>query len=535
MHRARALWLLAAGVAQALTLSAAAQSSGAPLTDEAPLQITAALHVHSSATSGEEDLVALARRARQAGIDALVLAENLGYEFRYAPAPLRYFFEARVRTPTLETYGIDRYLAELERARASADGILLIAGVEAPPYYYWSGSLIANDLTLNDMQRNVLVIAPQGNDERTATADLWRHLPAVGNRDHRAWGLRSLGLVLPGLLAVGLALRRLIRRPLEPRRPGAVFAVLALIGGAALLWANYPYSAALMDPYDAEAGHVPVERLFEYVRQRGGLTFWSMPEAVDYHERTVGPIDVSLATAPYPSAIADTRGYTGFGGVYADTVTMLQPGAEWDVALQQFQAGARDAAPWVVGESAYHYAGQAGKQLDDILTVMLVDERTRAGVFAALARGRSYAVRRQQGSPDLRLQEFALVASGTGAAGTAPAPARMGDTLTLVGDGALPFDLVMAVDDLAPAADGQSGRAGTAVTVEVVRDGQLLRRFEGTTPLRERWTETLPAGLPASYLRIVVRAERPAYLVSNPVFVRRSDTAVATHQPQRAR
>ena len=105
-------------------------------------------------------------RPKQRGMQVLVVAdmwaklmtENLGYRFRYAPGPLRFFVEASASTPTLEQYGIGRYIAELEEARNAEPGVMLLPGVEVPPYYYWTGSLLTGDLTLNDMQRNVLVL-----------------------------------------------------------------------------------------------------------------------------------------------------------------------------------------------------------------------------------------------------------------------------------------------------------------------------------------------------------------------------------------
>lgn len=477
---------------------------------DAPRQIVAVVHAHSDASSGDEGLQSLAARARAAGVDALVLADNLGYEFRYAPWPLRYVVEARMRTPTLETYGLDRYLAEIRSARAATD-VLLIPGVETPPYYYWTGSLLRGDLTLHDMQRNVLVVPPVGGADEAATdADLLRGLPAVGNRNLRTFRARSLALLLPGLLLIAAVLHRLRRRGFEPRRATSWAMFVALLGGGALLWINFPYTVASIEPYGPDT-RAPVQRLLDYVGEHGGLTFWSMPEASDYRRRAVGPFTVALSTPPYPSVLFETRGYTGFGGVYADTVEIWEPGNVWDQLLREFLDRGQDAPPWLVGESAYHYAGQAGKQLDDVLTVLLVDDKTTADAFEALAHGRGYALRRQAGSADLRLTELML----RGAAPDSGGVARIGDTLRIVSRQGASFELLLEVDDVAGTA--------TEVTVEVIRNGETVRTLHGVTPLRERWLETFPDDEWAAYYRVVARAARPAYLVSNPIFVRRAD------------
>jgi hypothetical protein len=495
--------------------SARAQQSGP---GPAPRQIIAVLHAHSEASSGDESVLELAAQARDAGVDVLVLADNLGYDFRYAPWPLRWLVEAHMGTPTLEAHGIERWLAEIRAARETYPEVLMLAGVETPPYYYWTGSLLRGDLTLNDMQRNVLVLpAVGGTDESAAATDLLRGLPAVGNRNLRDYRARSLALLVPGLLLIAVALRTLRRRTFREQRAAGGTAVVALLAGIALLWVNFPYTVPRIEPYGADPD-ATAQRLLDYVREHGGLTFWSMPQATDYQQRAVGPFGVALSTPPYPEVITATHGYTGFGGVYADTVTMWEPGDIWDRALRQFVAAApapdgppRAAPPWLVGEAAYHYAGQAGKQLDDVLTVLLVDDRSRADAFAALAHGRAYAVRRSAGSPDLRLTELALRDATVGSGGVA----RLGDTLAVGARDEATFEVLLQVDDAA-------GGAPTEVTVEVIRNGETVRTLRGVTPLREHWLDTLPADRQAAYYRVIARAARPAYLVSNPVFVRRA-------------
>jgi len=512
MTRRLAVACTFAGMGLAVSGAAYGQTTTSPPPADPPQQLVTALHVHSTASSGSQTLQQLVALAESAGVDALVLAENLGYEFRYAPQLLRPFFEARASTPTLERYGVDRYLAEIEDAVRATPAVMLLPGVEVPPYYYWTGSLFSGDLTLNDMQRNVLVLPQIAGSHASSTAgEFLRNLPAVGNRHHREYGPGSLALVLPGLLLGALAFYRLRREQLSARRPGPWCRLAALVAGIVLLWFNFPFSVPSLTPYDSEAGHGPVQRLFDYVRERDGLVFWSMPEAVDYRERGVGPVSVQLTTQPYPEAIADTDGYTGFGGVYADTVTIWEPGQQWDTALREFQARARTTPPWLVGESAYHYPGHAGKRLDDVLTILLVEQRTPEAAFAALADGHGYSLRREEGSADLRLLDFALVAGDS--SDTDRPLGRMGDTLELPAAGSGSFEVFIRVAD--------NTGSDAAVEVDVVRNGELYRRFGGATPLRERWSDTLAAGEDAAYYRVIVRGAPPAYLVSNPIFVRR--------------
>jgi hypothetical protein len=503
-----------------------------PLAPPAPRQMVAVVHAHTDASSGSEAPSRLSAMARETGVDLLVLTENFGYQFRYAPWPLRYLFEARRSTPTLEDQGIDRYLGEIAELQSREPRPAILIGVEVPAYYYWTGSLLAGDLTLHDMQRNVLVIAPPlaATYDIGATADFFRSLPAVGNRYDRHYAGGSLLLLAPGLIALAWAIPRLHRRgafrpetyrhrfrpsqapdgymrsPPLYRETGYWAELAVLIVAITLLTVNFPYAVRSLSPYDAGAGYRPFQRLFQAVADRGGLSFWSMPEAGDHHEIGVGPVAVELLTAPYPEALTETDGYTGFGGVYADTITTIDAGGPWDRAIAAHLAGERDSPPYLIGESAFHFTGQAGKHLDDVLTMLLVDEPGIRAGYEALAAGRSYAVRREPAGPDLRLRELAAA----GADEPQGLAARAGQTLRIGGDR---LELVLQVEDARGAA--------VAVEITVIRDGAVHRRWNASTPVAARWLETLEPGDRPAYFRVIVRGPRPAHLVSNPIFVRR--------------
>jgi len=61
------------------------------------------------------------------------------------------------------------------------------------------------------------------------------------------------------------------------------------------------------------------------------------------------------------------------------------------------------------------------------------------------------------------------------------------------------------------------------IDIEVVRDGTVERSWSATTPFERRWLEILDSGVEHTYYRVIVRASRAAYIVSNPIFVRRGE------------
>ena len=526
----------------------ASQDSTPGTREAAPLQLVAVLHVHTTASTGAMHPTQIAAAAREAGIDVLLLTENFGYRFRYGPALIRRFVEATQSTRMLEDFGIDAYLAELRRAQEISASPLLLVGVETPPYAYWTGSLLSGDLVLHDMQRNLLVFAPPSSAGRetaagagafpyrtAATRDFIKGLPTAGNRYHRYYGFGSLLLLFPGLVLVVGSWRalaragvfrpsayapayvldekkgRYVRRRRLPLGRREVFGTILCAAGATLLYVNFPFSVARLDPYQADRGYEPFEALIDAVGEDNGLVFWSLPEAEDYHEFGRAGVRVRLSTEPYKDALLETDGYTGFGAVYADTTTATDVGDTWDRALLEYTRGDRSKPPWAVGESAFHYPGQAGKQLDDILTVVLVPERTHHAVFAALANGHVYATRRERDGADLRLTEFAISGVGIGYEGPV---ARSGDTLEVSG---AEIEVSLRIDE--------AGERSVPIRITIVRNGELYRRIDTTAPFETTWLETLEEDAPTTYYRVMVRGPRPARIVSNPIFVRNSSGA----------
>jgi len=521
----------------------ATSQNPAPGTREAaPLQLVAVLHVHTTASSGAMHPAEIARAAREAGIDVLLLTENFGYQFRYGPALIRRFVEATRSTPTLEDFGIDAYLAELRRVQETNPSPLLFVGVETPPYYYWTGSLLGGDLVLHDMQRNLLVFAPPGSGGREtavgagafpyALADtraFIEGLPAAGNRHYRHYGLGSLLLLLPGLvLAVGswraLARAGVFRpssygsvyvldekkgryvcRRRSPLGPRELFGAILCAAGATLLYVNFPFSVATLDPYVPDRGYAPFGVLIDAVGDNDGLVYWSMPEAKDYRELRRAGVRVRLSTEPHKDALLETDEYSGFGAVYADNTTITNIGDTWDRALLEYTGGDRLKPPWAVGESAFHFSGQAGKQLDDVLTVVLVPERTHRAVFEAMESGHMYATRIQRDGADLRLTEFAISGVGVGYEGPV---ARSGDTLE-INEGEI--EVTLRVDE--------AGGRSVPIQITIVRNGELYRRIDTVAPFETAWLETLEEDAPTTYYRVTVHGPGSALIISNPIFV----------------
>jgi hypothetical protein len=464
------------------------------------LQVKTAVHVHTTFSTGDRSLDELVAEARRRGLGALVLTDNLLVRFEYGVPPLRGVLRKVVEYPSVLRGGLDRYLRTIEETQARDPDVILVPGVEVIPYYYWTGSPLTGDLTMWDAQKNLLVIGLTRPEDYAA-------LPAIGN----GWTPLHAGALLTllpgvGALVGGIWLFQLRRqRPVRLRnftlrveRRYRLFGA-ATVGVGALL-ALDAFGSGPRHPYGGDLGIRPYQELIDFVEARRGLAIWSFPEARDFGRETVGRWgSVIYRTDPYPDALLQSRGYTAFGAIYPDTVTLTEPGRQWDRLLTEYADGRRARPAWGLGEVGYH---GSPKPLDEAITVVWAADRSRAALLQAIRQGRLYAVRPR---PDyhLLLDEFAI--------GSVPggADASMGGELVTDGSGRLSLRFRLVASD---------GREVPA-SVRLIRSGHVVAELAGRTPFEATWSDDPPAPGRRVFYRLEVT--RPHGLLSNPVFVRR--------------
>ncbi len=466
--------------------------------------LTAAVHIHSKASTGTLSIDELAQQAERLGVEAIILSDNLVLRYEYGLAPLRGVIRHTVRLPSVLEYGLERFLTEIREAQIRHPRVLLIPGVEVAPHYYWTGSLLDGTLTMHNSQKNLLVLGLMHPEDYLA-------LPVAGNPSARHYGWESLANVLPGMLCVLAAWVWTGRRVRNTRAGAATVAATArsrgpavvLAGLAAFLLLNaWPFSQDAFSLYQEGLGYRPYQALINAVTARGGVVLWSMPEARDYNQFSYGPLGtVTVTTEPYPEALLSTTGYTGFGGVYQDNRTVPTPRGIWDQAIARFLMGERTALPFAVGELAYHGPGHDRKELDQVLTILWVAERTQDGLLQALRAGRYYAIHQYRKEYSLRLERF-RVECQDGARG-----AESGEVLHPKGS----RDLVVRISVSA------TDHGAHPIKVTLVRSGEVVAHVESQTPFMSVVSDSnVPPEEWLAY-RLVIKGE--AELLSNPIFV----------------
>ncbi|MBI3454380.1 MAG: hypothetical protein HY002_01145 [Candidatus Rokubacteria bacterium] len=471
-----------------------------------PLQLKAAVHVHSTFSTGDKSLEELAQEARRKGIDALILTDNLLLRFEYGLFPLRGLVRKVVEKPSVLQAGLEAYLGAVDAVQARFPDVVLVPGVEVVPYYYWTGSLFTHDLTMWGAQRNLLVVGlPRVED--------YRRIPAIGNGRRAIGGAGAflrLGLAVTAMAGgfVLLTKQRIrtirltyVRLTVQKRYrlPGwTSMGVGVLLLGDALMSPE----ASRLNPYEGDLGIRPYQDVIDAAEARGGMTFWSLTEARDFNEIAVGPLGtVTVRTEPHPEVLLESGGYTGFGAMYPDTVTVTEPGQQWDRLLGDYAEGRRARPAWGIGEVAYH---GSPKPLDEVVTMVWARERSRQAILAALRAGQVYPLTPR---PDyhLRLDEFSI--SQEGMRTWVP----MGAELRATGPRPLLVSLRLSATD---------GRA-VPVAVRLIRTGRVASELQMTTPVDTVLTLEPPAAGAREFVRIEVTKPHP--LLSNPIFVRRPE------------
>ena len=483
-----------------LALSGSVRLSMAAAEPRMPLR--AAIHVHSTASTGTLSVEALAVRAEQQGLDAIVLSDNFSLEYEYGLQPLPGLLKKTVSFPSVLSYGIERYLDEIESAQARHPQLVIVPGVEVAPFYYWTGSLWRGDLTMHDAQRNLLVLG------LTKAAD-YRALPARGNPASFTVDGASLANAAPLVLAVpALFLWKPRRQPVEGRREPVsaarrTVAACCLVLAVATLVNAWPPGTPPFSSYESQLGYRPYQALVDVANRQGAVVLWSMTEARDLQSHAFGPLGaVTVRTDAHPEALALTSGYAGFGGLYQDTRRVTAAGGIWDQVIQAHRGPALQTVPTMIGEIAFHGLADRGKDLDRVVTTVLAKERSVAAVLDAIRSGHAYAVAEGDHRVMLTLDEFSLGCDCN------QATVGIGERL------ALPSGAHAVATVRLSARDGKPH----PVTLRLIRSGEIIGMTKVETPVTYRVADAQAVSEGGAYYRVEVVGQSGEVL-TNPIYV----------------
>lgn len=444
-------------------------------------QVRGLIDLRSGFSDGAHDIEELIRLASSRGFKVLFINDHNRISISYGLPPFRRIFKYTKEYPSIATHGAANYLNAIDVAASKHPDTILIPGCLTSPFYFWTGSWLKKDLTLNEYDRKILIL----NFERPED---YEGIPSISS----GFSLRYTKELLPGLtlflvpFVIGLIF---LRWRGMYRRMGIIIIIVA-----ALAIVDYnPFRGSRYHPYGGDRGIGPFQEVIDYVNERGGYSFWNYPEQRSGIRRH-GPVNVR--TPPYPQVLTESRDYTGFAAIYGDRITVTDPGHEWDRVLNEFCRGDRKRAPWAISTADFHEEGRWGLKLGAYPTTFLVREFSKRAVLEALEKGRMYSSR-SDGRKWPRLDYFYVSSSESGRA-------YMGESLVTTAFPLIRLKVSYYPETIAP------------ITLLLIRGGKLIKQFSGRTPLEVEVLdkEILPGK--KTFYRII---DKKKHLTSNPIFV----------------
>jgi PHP domain len=453
------------------------------------IQLAGVMHVHSTYSSGRYSIEALVARAGEKHLEVLVLTDHDLVAMEYGLFPFRNLIKKREERKSVLQAGPLKFISEIERLNKQQQSVLIIPGVQSSPFYYWEGNPFGKGLSAHNYRKELLLVGMSSPDD-------YDNLPLL----HGGFSIRYVKDLLPRFMiffAVFILSIYLISQKGKTRLWGLVIALLSI----ALMVDHHPFKSSRFDAYHGDQRTAPYQEVIDYVGSRGGLVFWAHPES-NYSKAGVELGPIKMVTEHYPADLVESKNYTGFAAIYGDSSSAGKAGRYWDQVLLDYCKGNRNHPAWAIAGADFHEE-QKGFDLDTFQTIFLVKNKRPKEVLQALEHGRIYAVRKSEGMR-LALDQFQIKDKSTGKT------VIMGEEMNARG---------------APVVEGRlsaSDNGRHAVSVSVIRGGQQAWFFEGQTPLdfqladQGQWRGK-------TFYRLEVKGREGGYLLSNPIFVTRTN------------
>jgi hypothetical protein len=427
----------------------------------------------------------VAEIARQRSVDVVLYTDLIRNSLEYGITPFERIFRKKEEMASILTSSATGYLSEIQTVNSKIPDVLLIPGMEANPFYYWTGSVFKDDLVAHDFEKRLWAFGLENPID-------YEHTPILNSN----FSKKVSGSISPwfaGGLALFLACVFMAARDIY-RKPSAGLAIVFL-----LITFNYhPFQSSSFDQYHGSQGIYPYQKWIDHVNSAGGLTFWSGVSAPN-GMRKIGSIQ--LETMPYPEDLVLSKNATGFESISFDASAQINSGMEWDHILREYTIDKREKPLWGLGGNPITCDGENGQTLGQTRTIVLARERSQQAILDAMKAGRMYAVR-QIDENRLSLDDFKLLDRNTGRIAT------LGEELALED-----------YPELRGSIRSLKGGEKSAI-VTIIRNGTIIKEETVPLPYQFSWQDKEVEKRGRSYYRVNVSVGDTEYLSSNPIFVR---------------
>jgi len=471
------------------------------------IQVPAAIHISSTVSDGKHTIPEIVAIAKQSNLKAVILTDDVLMRWEYGLWPLRRIIKKTVEQKSIFKYGIKKYLNQIENVQKESPDLLLLAGFECAPFYYWEGNVFNSSLKMRNWHKHILAMGLENVKD-------WENLPVLGNNQGLLLPFHFKNIInfwpfvilLTGILCLNkkkFSYADFRGRKLGPysRRWRALGALLIIIG-LFFSFNNYPFLDFRFDQYHGDLGIMPYQNLIDYINQRGGLTFWAHPEAKNNQE-----IDgMKILTEENTSDLPLVSNYTGFAIFYEGYNKVGIPGGIWDDMLKQYCQGKRKTPVWIIAGLSFDSERNLSDYMKDLRNILLVPRLSKSEVLRALRDGRMYVVN-GTASAQFILDKF-VIGDDSIAAGKI-----MGQELELEGKPRLEISGHFL--------DGRS----QLFKIKLIRNGRIIEILEANSPFNLSYQDEYDGKDKKIYYRIDAESQG-LHIVTNPIFIKQKDKKI---------
>ncbi|NLO91830.1 MAG: hypothetical protein GX410_07560 [Elusimicrobia bacterium] len=438
-------------------------------------------HIHGEFSHGnKQPLEDIVRRAREKGLDAVMFSDTAISKFEYGLRPFENVLKVSGSQKSILHTGPRRYLKAINKMREKYPDLLIVPGTEAAAFYRWEGSPFGK-LVMKDWHRHMLIFGME------KPAD-YAGLPVMGNSRAYPWNWKHL----LAALALVLVLWRIW--PKLGGKGRAAAGIAGLLG----FYLLYPFATPRWSIYSDKTPWEPYRALAAYGHAKGALTFWAHPEAPNWLEpqKVAGPLHVGADM--YAEGLEEVSEIDGFAVFMEGYKQMLQPGGQWDAALQAYASGKRPLPAWAIAELDYVAPGYMGTDIDSAYMLVDAESRTTQALLQAIKKGHFQSV----------------MGSDTGAMRLSQWELRGGQAAAQSGE-----EAVLAGPAVASIGLEKSSGTMTGAELTVVCDGSEVfrQRVEFPSRVSVNYTPRRERGYCRAYAVYI-----NSMVASNPIFYRRS-------------
>ena len=152
-------------------------------------QISGLIDLRTTFSDGAYDLTSLVELGRKTGFGVLVINDHDRMAMEYGIPPFRNIVKKRVERNSINKGGAEGYLRSIKELDKAYPGMIIIAGSETAPFYYWSGSFFKKNLTAHNHERRILTIGLE-------KAEDYEKLPIL----HNGLSARFFSISIPAVL-----------------------------------------------------------------------------------------------------------------------------------------------------------------------------------------------------------------------------------------------------------------------------------------------------------------------------------------------